>query len=351
MADDASSASLSRTTLEDGVALIRLPSPFHWHAHNWVMLRGLWDEIEALHPDIVHAHNVVTLPTWQVLAGNRSRRIPLVLDDHNNYFNIEPYTWKKRLFYAAFRHVLRPMWMGSVGRVMPMSHEVRRLIGNEFGINASLTTLVHLGADPERFRRDLEAGRATRKELGIPEDAIVVVNAGKMTPSKDCHVLIDAMGAVVAREPRAWLLTIGNASAEYRRLLESKIAEAKLDGRMTWIGFADNAALPRYYSAADLGVWPGDWSVTVLEAASCGLPLVLPDREYARYSIKNHNGIMFERGKADGLAQALLTLVEDESARVEMGARSRELIERELNWDAIAQQTVGVYRDVIEAAS
>ena len=83
----------------NGVMLVRLRSPRQWHAHNWVYLKGLWAEIKALDPDIIHAHNVVTIPTWQVLAGNRRRRYPLVLDDHNNYFNIEPYTLQKRIFY------------------------------------------------------------------------------------------------------------------------------------------------------------------------------------------------------------------------------------------------------------
>ena len=196
----------------NGVMLVRLPSPAQWRAHNWVYLRGLWPEIEAQAPDIIHAHNVITIPTWQVLAGNQRRRYPLVLDDHNNYFNIQPYTFQKKVFYGMFRRVLRPWWIGSVGRVMPMSHEVRRLVREEFGIEERLTTLVHLGADPGRFKRDVERGAAVRARLGIPPEAVVIVNAGKITRNKDNHVLIEAMPEVVRRDPRAHLLMIGNAA-------------------------------------------------------------------------------------------------------------------------------------------
>jgi glycosyltransferase involved in cell wall biosynthesis len=333
----------------DGVTLMRLPSAWEWPKHNWVYLSGLWPAIEAAQPDIIHAHNVITIPTWEVLAGNRRRRFPLVVDDHNNYFNIEPYSLAKRVFYAGFRYGLRPFWMGSVGRVLPMSHEVRRLVKNEFGIDESRTTLVHLGADAQRFQRHAEQGRDLRAKLGIPADAVVIVNAGKITPNKDNHVLIDAMASVIRRQPRAWLLLIGNAPPAYCAQLQDQIDRHDLAARMTWVNFADNAHLPGFYSAADIGVWPGDWSITVLEAASCGLPLILPDREYAWYSIQNGNGMFFERGNAASLAEMIARLIADDAARNDMGRRSRELIERDLNWGAIARQTIEIYRQVIAA--
>jgi glycosyltransferase involved in cell wall biosynthesis len=331
----------------DGVTVIRLRSLWQWHAHNWVYLKGLWAEIKALDPDIIHAHNIVTIPTWQVLSGNRQRRYPLVLDDHNNYFNIQPYTFQKKVFYGMFRRLLRPLWIGSVGRVMPMSHEVQRLVRTEFGIDDRLITLVHLGADPERFKRNVERGAAVRARLGISPSAVVIVNAGKITRHKDNHVLLEAMSEVVKRDPRAHLLMIGDAPPEYRAELEGVIARCGIAAKVAWIAFAENAELSSFYSAAGIGVWPGDWSITVLEAASCELPLVLPDREYALYSVGNENGILFERGSAHALAEALTALVSDDVRRGAMGRRSRELIEKKLNWDAIARETINVYQEVI----
>jgi len=334
----------------DGVSVIRLPSPGQWHAHNWVYLKGLWPRIRSIAPDIIHAHNIVTIPTWQVLSGNRRRRYPLVLDDHNNYFNIEPYSLAKRIFYGVFRYALRPLWIGSVGRVMPMSHEVRRLIRTEFGIPERLTTLVHLGADPQRFHRDPEAGAAIRDRLRIPRDAVLIVNAGKITRSKDNHVLLEAMAEIVPKQPRAHLLMIGDAPRDYCAELEALIARLDLNSNVTWVPFADNAELPSFYSAADIGVWPGDWSITVLEAASCALPLVLPNREYALYSVGNDNGLLFERGNAHALAEALSNLIASPALRETMGGKSRALIESSLNWDAIAAQTIAIYKEVIEGA-
>jgi glycosyltransferase involved in cell wall biosynthesis len=78
--------------------------------------------------------------------------------------------------------------------------------------------------------------------------------------------------------------------------------------------------------------------------------LVLPNREYALYSVGNDNGLLFERGNAHALAEALSNLIASPALRETMGGKSRALIESSLNWDAIAAQTIAIYKEVIEGA-
>jgi len=331
----------------DGVEIVRLPCPFEWQAHWWMYLKGLWRAIGAERPDIVHVHGIIKISSIQFYVGNFRRRYPYVIDEHSNYFNITPYTWKKRLFYAGFKHFLRPMLLRRMGRALPMSHEVRTLLDKEFGVPESMSTLSFLGADPERFKRNPDTGRKIRTEIALPEDAIVAVHAGKITPVKDANVLINAAADVMQQCPRLHLLLIGNAPGAYRRELETLIDRRAIREKVRWVDFLSNELLSNYYSAADIGIWPGDWSATVLEAASCGLPLILPGKEYAKYSLMNNNGLTFTRGDVPSLARALANLVTDDMLRKTMGARSRELIERELNWDAIARQTIQIYEESI----
>ena len=334
----------------DGVDIVRLPCPFEWQTHWWMYLKGLWAAIDAERPDVVHVHGIVKISSIQFYLGNMQRHYPYVVDEHNNYFNIMPYTWKKWLFYAAFKHLLRPVLLREMGRALPMSHEVRTLLDKEFGVPESVSTLSFLGANPERFKRDPEMGRKVRSELGLPEDAVVAVHAGKITRIKDVDVLIEGAAEVMRECPRLYLLLIGNAPESYRRELDTLIDRHSIRERVRWVDFLKNEILPEYYSAADIGIWPGDWSATVIEAAACSLALILPDKEYARYSLMNDNGLTFTRGDARSLQTALRRLVTDDALRGTMGARSRELIERDLNWDAIARQTIQVYEECIAQA-
>lgn len=335
---------------EDGLDVVRLKVVWEWEAHWWVLWKDLWKAVNAFQPDIIHTHcAVIASSTFQILWGNLFRRYPIVVDDHNNYFNIQPYTASKKFLYKfLFRRLIRPILMPPVGRVLPISHEVQEYLDKELGIAPSKTTINSLGTDPVRFRRDPEAGRRVRAELNIPEDAVVIVNAGKITRNKDNHILLAAAGELFRRTDRAYLIMVGNAPKDYRAELEALIETHGLTTRLRWLDFMPNDQLPALYSASDIGVWPGDASITDLECASCGVPLVLPHCGYNFYAMANDNGVFFERGGVQGLADALYTLVSDDALRAKKGHNARELIERDLNWDSLARQTIAIYEQVIQ---
>ncbi len=336
---------------EDGLDVVRLKVVWEWRAHWWVLWRGLWQAVRDFQPDIIHTHcAVIAGSTFQILWGNLFRRYPIVVDDHNNYFNIQPYTPAKRLLYRfIFRRLMRPVLMRSVGRVLGITHEVRDYLHRELGIDPAMVAINTLGTKPEVFYRMPEAGRAFRERHGIAPDKVLLVNAGKITRVKDNHVLLEAMALLAQRSDRAHLLMIGNAPAEYKAELENIIEARNLGDRVTWLDFMPNSELPAAYSASDIGVWPGDASITYLECASCGVPLVLPDCGYSHYALTNDNGLRFPRGDAAALADALHRLVADDALRARMGRNARELIERDLNWDALARQTIQIYQEVIDA--
>lgn len=328
---------------EDGIEVIRLRTSWEWGAHWWVYLPEIWKEVDAFDPDVIHIHCINGMLTYQVLAGNLLRKRTVIADDHNNYFNKVPYTWKKHVFYSVLKWLVFPVLLRGVKRVLPMSHEVREYLYTELGVPRERTTLNHLGADPEEFKRDPELGEEIRKRLAIPGDAVVFINSGKITEVKDNHILLEAFGDVAAKNPRAHLIMVGNAPAAYRARLEEIIERRGLKEKLRWLDFLPHDELTAHYSASDVGIWPGDWSCTVIEAAGCGVALIQPDLLYTKYSSANNNSLNFERGNVKDLAEKMLTLVEDDKLRQEMGRRSRELIEKRLNWDTLAKQTIEIY--------
>lgn len=329
--------------VEDGFDVVRLKTTWEWGAHWWVYCPELWDEINYFKPDIIHLHCINGMLSYQTMFGNLFRGYTLIVDDHNNFFNKVPYTRKKWAFYQIIKHLALPIMIRGVKRVLPMSHEVREYLHSELGVPREFTTLNHLGADPEYFKRDEALGRAVRERYGIGEDRVVIVNSGKITEVKDNHILLEAFAQVVKRDPRAFLMMIGNAPEPYRSELNAIIQKHGIEKDVKWLEFLPHKELTAHYSASDIGCWPGDWSCTVIEAAACGVALVQPDLLYTKYSSANDNSLNFERFNASDLAEKLTTLVQDDARRIDMQRRSRELIEQELNWDALAKQTIEIY--------
>ena len=109
--------------------------------------------------------------------------------------------------------------------------------------------------------------------------------------------------------------------------------------------------LPTLYNAADIGVWPGDHSITVLEAAATGLPVIVPSADSA-YSVLFDAGAAmgFERGAVLSLRDALLTLLENENQRSTLGDKAARLASDELSWRKIAQNSLVIYRSSSETS-
>lgn len=333
--------------LEDGVEVRRLRVRWEWRAHWWVYLSGLWEAIAAYGPDIIQTHCLNGALTYQVLVGNVRRRVPLVVYDDCNYFNKAPYTWVKWGFYQGLKFGAWPLLLRTVDLVLAMSDETCVYLHHDLGVPKGKIMMHPYGAEHTVFRRDEALARELRTRLGIPGHAVVIINAGKVTPCKDNHVLLEAFAKVRGHSDRAFLVMAGNAPRAYRDRLEKTVAKSGLAPYVRWVDFLPHSELPAYYSLAEIGVWPGDWSCTVLEAASCGVALIQPDQLYTRYSSANSNSLLFERGNADELAGRMLTLVRDEGLRRAMGERSRELIERSLNWENLAKTSIAIYKDVL----
>lgn len=83
-----------------------------------------------------------------------------------------------------------------------------------------------------------------------------------------------------------------------------------------------------------------------LEAMACGGPLVAANVGGLRDIIsQNVNGILVHSGKPDELAQAIVTLIEDEKLSRQIGERNRREVNK-YSWDAIVDKTEALYHDL-----
>ena len=101
---------------------------------------------------------------------------------------------------------------------------------------------------------------------------------------------------------------------------------------------ADIFVLPSYYEAQ---------GIVLLEAMASGLPCVATNiGGIPETVIDGKNGILVEPRNPMKLAQAILTLAEDEDLRLKYGRMGRKRVVEEYDWRKIASKTEKVYRRV-----
>jgi glycosyltransferase involved in cell wall biosynthesis len=109
----------------------------------------------------------------------------------------------------------------------------------------------------------------------------------------------------------------------------------------TFVPFVPTTELPRYYWAADIGVWPREESTSQLDAMACDLPLILSDKISVIERI-NGNGLLYKEGDHKDLANKIES-IEDNKVRERMYKIGVEKALNKLSWMAIAKDRVNDY--------
>ena len=183
-----------------------------------------------------------------------------------------------------------------------------------------------VGFDTERFENVSIDRAAKLSELGIPNGAFTVLSVGELNENKNHSVVIDA----IAELKRNDIYYVICGEGPLRSTLTEKIRALGLDGRVSLIGFREDIA--EICHAADIYCAPSvreGLPVSVLEAMSCGLPVVCSAIRGNRDLIENGNGgFMCDPFDPSEFAASIEKLYFDRSLCKKFGERNYAFTER-----------------------
>jgi glycosyltransferase involved in cell wall biosynthesis len=188
-------------------------------------------------------------------------------------------------------------------------------------LRARTEVLVH-GVDVASLAERRGARAEARTALGVHEGDLVVGIVANLRAAKAYPVLLQAATRVVAAEPRARFVSMGQGPlAEEMATLRDELGLAE---RFRFLGFTPDPT--RLMAGLDVLVLSSDVEgapVSVMEAKALGLPVVatrvggLPDMVD-----DGVDGLLVPRRDPDALARALLRVLGDDGLRASMAAAS-----------------------------
>jgi glycosyltransferase involved in cell wall biosynthesis len=232
----------------------------------------------------------------------------------------------------------------AAGLVVGAREEARR-VRSAYGVSADRIAVVPNTFDVRRWQPGDR--NAAREALDIPRDAQVVVWHGRIEiHSKGLDVLLDAWRLVQEERPtdRPLLLLVGSAQddeAMRRRLAPFPKDSVRWDSRFV----LDRDLLWSYLSAADVAAKPSrteGFSVAIIEAMACGLPVVATDASGVADALGHPPaGLVVPREDAAALAKAFVRLLDDEPLRRTLGERARRRAEEAFSYDVVGGRIRG----------
>jgi glycosyltransferase involved in cell wall biosynthesis len=319
----------------------------HCIGHRYVlgvpMFIGLRQKLRQIQPDVVQLYINAGWVPLQTAAAKLSQPFSLFSAAHTTV-SIFPLAQRRTRVWdpAWIANVLTrviPGWLVSfaIERCYAATDDCAQVATRFYGMPARKIAVEPLGVDtqnfyPVRSDEDRDARRRVRRELGFADEDLVCVYTGQFTEGKNPMVLSRAVTSLRAQGMPVRALFIGNGP-------QNEAIKA-CDGCVV-LPFRPHRELPPFYRAADIGVWPTQESMSMLDAAACALPIIVNDTLLARERIEG-NGIMYRLNDADDLAEKIRSLM-DPVRRQELGSIGARRMTELFSWSAIARRRLADY--------
>lgn len=250
------------------------------------------------------------------------------------------------------------LWVGffikNLDRLIAVGNETVK-IGVEKGVAREKFVFIPNGVDTEKYignysRQDLED--VTGENLGGKK---VLLTSGRLARRKGVAWFCEN---VLLKLPENIIYVIAGDGPD-RNNIRQIIQKNKLEARAKMLGYISDKSRDVLFNACDIFIQPnikipGDvegFGISVIEAASCKLPVIASNLEGLKDAIKEgQNGFLVEPYDAEGYVKKINELLADENYRKEFGEKARQFVIENYHWEKIAKKYLEEITNIISNA-
>lgn len=299
--------------------------PFHVHIHGY-FVNNLFKSIEKEF-DIVHIHS----PLSPVIDIN----IPIVGTIHTSLVEDLKHFQANNLTRISNR-----LTTDISGRPL-----TQKLIDKSKCITTVSSSVAEELKKYYAIENALVLGNGVNENVFYPkknkEFEPYLLYVGRLDYRKGIQDLIEA--SILLKKLQIKLLVAGKGPL--KKNFEREIAKNTLNVKL--LGQVSGKNLIKLYQNAFIFVFPSHYEglpTVVLEAMSCGLPLLLADiSAYKDFIINNFNGLYAQKGNPEDFVNKIRILLEDDDLREKLGENARNTIENNFTWDIVSGKFEKIY--------
>lgn len=245
---------------------VRMPVSYHHHRY----IR----ELIGWKPDVIHSQ--CEYFSYQY-AGYISRKTeaPIVHTYHTLYEQYVTYVFPSQRIGAFFVGKLSKYRLRKAEAVIAPTAKVETVLKNYGLQNPIYVVPSGIALEQHKQRISEEERKQRREKLGIPEDAPVLINLGRLGTEKNLTEVVELFAMAHAHNSKLFLLIVGDGPA--RKELEEVAARLGVNQNVVFTGMVPPEDVHAYYQLGDVFVSASTsetQGLTYVEAAANGLPLL-----------------------------------------------------------------------------
>jgi len=323
----------------EGIRIVRvtfIPTyPVHITVHEILtnrLVKGIMDEFDAIHyhiplvplirsnaPSVVTVHSSMIEEINQMESGFPLKKIAL------------------QAMTRTFTKFYMKRVLNNAEEIIAVSSSVKGELRKYFHIEQRVN-VVHNGVDTDYFE--------PTQRRGTPK---YILYTGRLAYRKGLLELMNAF-TTIAKETDANLILCGKGPL--RKVLEDMVVKNGLEGRVQFPGFITRDELLGLYQRASVFVAASSYEtgpLTVLEAMSCGIPVIVTRVGILPDMIEDgENGIFVNVNDHQDIASRCIELLSDDRMALRIGMNARMTMLERGKWSQISSEIESIYMRAIQ---
>ena len=313
-----------------------------WTAYSPSLIRALYEEASKF--DLIHIHEIWHFPHFAAYCIAKKLKKPFIITPHGA---IEPWA----LNYKAFKKKIFTILVQK--RILNQASALHALTTKEvkyirdFGVKNQIKVIPN-GINIEEFK-NLPPWQDLEKIYPELSDKRIILFLGRIHPKKGLDILARAFAKIARNRDDVRLLIVGPDSNGYRKQIETILKREGVFKKTIFTGILTGSKKMAALSRANVFILPSyseGFSIAILEAMVCGLPVIITDRCNFPEVVENAAGIII-KPNTEELKEALIKLLDNTQLCKEMGRNGHKLVLEKFTWDKIADKMINLYKSLL----
>jgi glycosyltransferase involved in cell wall biosynthesis len=331
---------------------------YPWRRYKFSFSLLQWLNENARQFDLAHLHALFSPVTTLAATIARYHHLPYIIRPCGMLDPADLHK-KKRLKQIYATLLERPNLAGAAAIHFTSKEEAK--ISERFGLDCT-------GKMPVAQDLDCTGILPVRRDLVIPlgvtaglfpkrlreSQVPIILFMSRIEPKKGLDLLIPALESILGSGIEFHFILAGSnpQDADYETQIKVQIHNSSLAKYTTITGFVSGDLKVEVLTKADLFVLPSyyeNFGIAVAEAMAAGVPVVISDRIHIAEDIQQAEAGWVGPLEVGAIANSIKSALLNPQERQRRGLNGKEYAQKHYNWEAIAQQTIDAYQQILSS--
>lgn len=305
--------------------------------HHWLEQSALRFETAPLRLDLLHSPDFI--PPFR-------RNYKSVITVHDLAFLLYPQfmTKESARYYGQIDQAVK-----STDHIIAVSQATKQDLIKLLGVPQEKITVIYEGRNPLYEPMDKAVAQAyVKKTFGLDANFIFFIST--LEPRKNIPTLLASYKWLKDHYKRPEKLVLAGSKGWLFEEIDATIKKLNLENDVLFLGRITDEAVNHLYNAASMMVYPSfyeGFGLPPLEAMNCGIPVIV-SKIKVMPEVVGDAALLVDPHDVEGLGIAMHRLLTDQELRNDLIAKGYKRAAH-FSWAEAAQETLSVYRNVINA--